>query len=169
MQLVPRDIPSGSLVSVVTQLGEKFEGVVYAVDHKVESIAIELGSDATKDYAIIPFSSITSFLVRQRISRAFNAPTIDALAIQRTEERSVLERKAEAEKIGPGVSVDGQAIFDALIKSLPCEWTAESITVMSTTVIRPPYTANDVAGGSEQQLTRVRKMLEEIRRKMKLA
>lgn len=71
-------------------------------------------------------------------------------------------------KIGVGVSKDGQDIFDALAKTMECRWHEQTIVVMESVLIQPPYRVEDCKGSDKNALTRVKKVLEGERRRLKL-
>ena len=69
--------------------------------------------------------------------------------------------------IGIGVSEHAQAVFDALERTMPCEWRGRAIHVYGGEVrVAPPYGTRDAAflegaAGNEMMLQRVRTVLDE--------
>ncbi|KAG0379312.1 hypothetical protein BGX24_000869 [Mortierella sp. AD032] len=88
--------------------------------------------------------------------------------IQQREQQAIREAQAAAARIGVGVSVIGQDIFNALHKTLPCRWHDLQIIVMDEVIISPPYeTENCKANASSSYvLARVKKVLEGERLRM---
>ena len=60
---------------------------------------------------------------------------------------------------------EAQEIFDCLSKTMPCTWDGTSIRVYRVS-IRSPYTANDCSGSDENELSRVKKVLDGERLKL---
>jgi hypothetical protein len=79
-----------------------------------------------------------------------------------------MERSARA--IGTDVTQEAQDIFDALAKTMPCEWRKQTIEVYSEIEVVPPYTLDDcrfIGGskGNEMMMDRAKTVLaEELKR-----
>jgi len=85
--------------------------------------------------------------------------------IRQRQAKAVDERKKEAAKIGSGVSTHAQTLFDALAKTLPCEWDKTSIIVMQSIRIDSPYGVQNVtnlkpSGDNDIAVNRVKLMVE---------
>ncbi|OSX79287.1 hypothetical protein BU14_0082s0052 [Porphyra umbilicalis] len=78
----------------------------------------------------------------------------------------------ERARVGVGVGADGQAVFDALAKTLPVSWQGTTITILDTLHLPPPYTPAALrpvsAGGAVDELARVRMVLTNERAKLDL-
>ena len=57
-------------------------------------------------------------------------PLVDEQRCRDREERAVRSAQLEAAKIGLGVTVQGQLVFDSLAKTLPCKWQDKTIVVL---------------------------------------
>ncbi|KAK9762852.1 hypothetical protein K7432_011000 [Basidiobolus ranarum] len=80
------------------------------------------------------------------------------------------ETQANIARIGVGVSQEGQDIFDALSKTLPCHWYKNQIIVLEEVSISPPYDVDNCKPLREQSssLNRVVRVLEGERRRLGL-
>ena len=82
---------------------------------------------------------------------------IDMEFVKKREEENVRLACERARRIGRGVSTKAQELFDALSKTLPCQWAGatgenvaedgkhSSIVVMDQVIVREPYTSSDCA------------------------
>ena len=64
-------------------------------------------------------------------------PAVDLQRSREREAKAVRQAEVEALKIGVGVSREGQQLFDALARTLPCRWDNQNIVVL-----------DEVGGGS---------------------
>ncbi|KAM0749708.1 hypothetical protein T439DRAFT_326585 [Meredithblackwellia eburnea MCA 4105] len=85
-------------------------------------------------------------------------------------ERAVQEDQRARARIGKGVTLEAQSLFDALGKTLPVRWHETQIIVMDEVLISAPYRPADVKGtkGSGERVERVRKVLEGERARLGL-
>lgn len=65
--------------------------------------------------------------------------------------------------IGKGVSEEAQDLFDALNKTLPCDWNGQTIIVgvvgQNEVIVTPPYTPESASGNDAKSLAHVRKVV----------
>jgi protein LSM12 len=79
-----------------------------------------------------------------------------------------MERSVRA--IGTDVTEEAQDIFDALAKTMPCEWRGETIEVYGEIQVVSPYSLDDCkfiggGNGNEMMMDRVKTVLgEELKR-----
>jgi hypothetical protein len=57
------------------------------------------------------------------------------------------------------VDAEAQAVFDALVRTLPCEWDGERIVVMHEVVVSSPYGVDDAIGDNEKLVTHVKQVV----------
>lgn len=62
-------------------------------------------------------------------------PIIDVKRGQEREERAIHAAELDKAKIGVNVTAEGQAVFDALCKTLPCRWQQKTIVVLDEVII----------------------------------
>ncbi|KAJ1896016.1 hypothetical protein LPJ66_004241 [Kickxella alabastrina] len=82
--------------------------------------------------------------------------------IEARKQRSILQARERAARIGVGVSDVAQSIFEALSRTLPCRWSQNKIVVLDEVVIESPYgveNCRELASGSFS-LQRVKKVLQ---------
>lgn len=95
-------------------------------------------------------------------------PTVAASISSDREARSIAAARAEAARVGVNVTEEGQRIFDALAKTLPCEWRGRDILVMAEVLIVPPYdlpACSQVVSNAEL-FDRLKKVLSAERQKL---
>ncbi|CAG8593564.1 5710_t:CDS:2 [Ambispora leptoticha] len=139
----------GLSIRVKTLTDEEYEGQIYAYDTKTNCV------NATSNDATNTTTSVF----------ATTFPSVSYVQMERIQAREMQayrETQAFLARIGVGVTVEAQEIFDALSKTLPVRWAEEKIVVLDEVVINPPYDlenckANSSASGS---LARVKKVLE---------
>jgi hypothetical protein len=98
-------------------------------------------------------------------------PTVSRIHVERLHTReqvAIKEMGAQLQKIGVGVTQEGQEIFDALSKTLPCRWHKETIVVLDEVLISPPYEIDSCKANasSSASLARVKKVLEGERKRL---
>ncbi|KAG9414332.1 protein with role in RNA processing [Aphanomyces cochlioides] len=157
----------GTWVQVKTSPdGLMIEGSIFTLDPMSGFLVLE-GVDKTH---MIQIESIESVTVDES-SR--ERPTAARSAVISEEELRKLEIKTreQAEKaiasIGKNVSPIGQAIFDALSKTMPCEWEEQNIRVMQV-VVSPPYDSSSCTGTNQAMLDRMKKVLDGVHRNLRL-
>ncbi|KAI5777635.1 anticodon-binding domain-containing protein [Geopyxis carbonaria] len=69
-------------------------------------------------------------------------------------------------RVGKGVTKEGQDIFDALSRTMPCRWHEKQIVVLDSVMITEPYGQADVKSNDQNAAKRVKKVLEGERRKL---
>jgi hypothetical protein len=91
-------------------------------------------------------------------------PCVDLARAKEREARALRQAQADLAKVGVGVTREAQALFDALAKTMPCEWVVGAgggagaggsaatppqhtgeIAVLDCVVVRPPYRPADCA------------------------
>ena len=81
------------------------------------------------------------------------------------EERALKKAQEDAEQINQKATMRGQTIFNALNKTMKCEWVekadVQAILVMGGVLVQPPYTPETMIGDKrdERLVERVRKVL----------
>lgn len=163
-------VPRGSIVSVVPVEGNAVEGTLYLYDAKSHVLLLELSQENGKDYVMFNVANIRSFTEVRKASgqMQMHFRKADPSVLSAKEEKNRSERKADSLKLGHGVSSEAQTIFDGIDKMHSCKWQQKTILVMDSVSINPPYTSNDVTGQPEQAVQRIRKVLEEVRKRLKL-
>ena len=92
-------------------------------------------------------------------------PAIDPAAMEAQERRADEYYANYKSMIGVGVTHEAQEVFDALSKTMPCQWADQKIQCYRVT-ISPPYTPSDCAGPDDNEVSRVKKVLEGERSKL---
>jgi len=101
-------------------------------------------------------------------------PPINHVHVERLQVREQLaikEMGAQLAKTGVGVTQEGQEIFDALSKTLPCRWHKDTIVVLDEVLISSPYDVDScrASTSSSASLARVKKVLEGERKRLAIA
>lgn len=98
-------------------------------------------------------------------------PAVDVKALERAEDEALTSHEERMSQLNSKASAEGQAIFDALHKTMPCSWVdTDSINVLNQVRIDAPYGAANCVSldGNEKSLERIVKVLEgEKRRRAK--
>lgn len=135
------DFPVGCAVSVVTQ-GEEVQGEVFAFDSASDTVLIHQQGST-------PFHSNLRFLKVAYLKSVQTGaspgrpvaplPTVDAQRCKDREVKALQAAQAEAAKTGVGVSNEAQQVFDALSKTMPCQWKQQNIVILNEVELSPPY------------------------------
>ncbi|KAG4305761.1 hypothetical protein PORY_000671 [Pneumocystis oryctolagi] len=88
---------------------------------------------------------------------------LEGLAAREQASRRAYE--AEMARWGVGVTQEGQRLFDALSRTLPCRWEKQSILVLDEVYIDPPYTVEACRAASKdaQSYQRVCRVVRGVR------
>ncbi|ORX59679.1 hypothetical protein DM01DRAFT_1333140 [Hesseltinella vesiculosa] len=182
----------GRRIKIKTSSDEEIEGLIYTFDRITNCIALDCSTGSrhsrkslafriikishikdivtvTSDEAAAPLqdpaiahtSKLTSYL-------PVNMVHLDRIVARENEAAKAMRQQAA--KIGVGVTKEGQDIFDALTKTLPCRWANDSIVVMDEVIITPPYDVDSCKANASAapSLARVKKVLEGERRRLKI-
>ncbi|KAG1707380.1 hypothetical protein DVH05_026571 [Phytophthora capsici] len=161
----------GAKVRVVTTGKETFEGVIFTVDPVANFLVLEEQDGAKTKTRIFQLAALQKVEVLEAAPAGLmlTLPAISEDELQRMEQRNKGVAERALASIGQGVSGEAQSIFDALNKTMPCEWEGSNIRVMGEVVIKPPYQPQNCVSANTQVLSRVKKVLEGEKSKLKKA
>ena len=120
------------------------------------------------NYHWLKCSSVRDIVVTAMASQNIENTTLPSISVGSIDE---VERKAVEffdsikANFGVGVSQDGQDIFDSLAKTMPCSWDKNVISCYRVR-IKAPYAVENCEGPDENELIRVKKVLEGERAKL---
>jgi hypothetical protein len=100
----------------------------------------------------------------QNIENA-SLPSISLSAVDEIDRRAVEYFSSMKANFGVGVSQEAQEIYDSLAKTMPCSWDGNVICCYRVR-IKAPYTVDSCEGSDENELVRVKKVLEGERAKL---
>lgn len=86
---------------------------------------------------------MTSF-TNTSISGTGNTASVDVLRARAEEDRGYRDRYVKYMQTGVGVTQAAQAIFNTLVKTLPCKWDHNVIVILDTVRLSPPYDVNSI-------------------------
>uniref|UniRef100_A0AAV1VJ89 AD domain-containing protein n=1 Tax=Peronospora matthiolae TaxID=2874970 RepID=A0AAV1VJ89_9STRA len=151
MELLHDHKAVGARVRVVTRFQEVFEGSIFALDPLAHFLVLEKNGAKSK-------------------TRILQLEILQSEAeLKRAEHRNKGVAERALASIGQGVSSEAQLIFDALNKTMPCEWEGANIRVMGEVRITPPYQVQNCVSANAQVLSRVKKVMEGEKSKLKKA
>ncbi|CAH0491595.1 unnamed protein product [Peronospora farinosa] len=161
----------GAKVSVLTNSQETFEGVIFTVDPVANFLVLEEQNGIKSKTRIFQLDALQKIQVLDPapVGLQLTLPAISEEDLLRAEQRNKGLAERALASIGQGVSGEAQAIFDALNKTMPCEWEGVNIRVMGEVVIKPPYQPQKCVSANTQVLSRVKKVLEGEKIKLKKA
>jgi len=157
----------GAPIKVVTTFGEELEGELYCYDVS--------GSNSFVLRRQLPNGSTSYKWVRSNVIREVQAlgpprpvdGTLPALDLKKLEERVEREANKFTNALGAGATEHAQAVFNAMARTLDCEWDKEDIMCLGVR-ISSPYVPESCAGGNDPvALERVQKGLQGELDKMK--
>ena len=163
----------GHTVSGATSTGEAFGGVVYTYDPGTGVCVLRTEGDITNTHDVFVVNTAGCSDVRSKAPSS--SPTTEALPVvdparsQRRLEANVKAAQTSAANIGVGVTRTAQDIFDALAKTLPCQWQGTAINVMDEVTIAAPYAVcQGMPNGDLRAVERVQKVLANEKAKLGL-
>ncbi|GAA94757.1 uncharacterized protein L969DRAFT_17480 [Mixia osmundae IAM 14324] len=165
------------------------EGVVWGFDASLGFVALEIAVKTTtaaqtgtandakqaKTYQLVRLDRIRSYELVQPTPSDFVPMIVQRFpqkVLVNREKAAVRAETVAAARVGPkGVTPLGQAIYDALAKTLPVRWHKTNIIVMDEILISPPYNPPDCRTsaddpGANGRLLRIQKVLEGERTKV---
>lgn len=155
----------GSILSIITTLGEEFQAQVIAFDRPSNLLilqdGVKSGAGSKRNIRLLKANCIKDFTFLGKgedpldVKKCF----LDLNTLQAREESAIRQAEAEAERIGVGVTPEAQSIFDALAKTLPVRWDKTTIVVMNDVRVSSPYLPESVTGGTPAANERVRKVI----------
>lgn len=161
----------GKHVSVELKDGATLRGFVHAQDSGAGLVCLELAPSA--EVALISTANVkaVSAVADLPEKRKWPVnPVVDVAHLQPEQHRIFKKWGAEFEHIGVGVTANAQAVFDALVKTLPCEWDKEDIVVLKSVRLAPPYDVKSISGeGEAGVIQRVKIILEHEAKAIKSA
>ncbi|KAA8902914.1 anticodon-binding domain-containing protein, partial [Sphaerosporella brunnea] len=165
----------GLRVKVTTILDDTITGTIYAYDPLTSTVTLLTASTPANQHDIrivkISFLKDVSVIGGAPQSKGFSAAEprigrVGAAPAGKTEAQLVAEEAKRLARIGKGVTKEGQDIFDALSRTMPCRWAEKQIVVLETVIIAEPYGISDVKGNDQKAVKRVKQVLEGERRKL---
>ncbi|KAL9548947.1 hypothetical protein MBANPS3_005439 [Mucor bainieri] len=170
----------GRAIKIKTASNEEVEGLVYTYDRTTNCLVIDYSSTSNTNtttqqqqqagrnlsFRIIKISHIKEII---SLGEGTNSNSRkDYLPVSQVQVDRLKSRESEAlkgfqsqvSKIGVGVTKEGQDIFNALSKTLPCRWSKDTIVVMDEILITPPYGVENCKANASSSalLARVKKV-----------
>uniref|UniRef100_A0AAV1UJL5 AD domain-containing protein n=1 Tax=Peronospora matthiolae TaxID=2874970 RepID=A0AAV1UJL5_9STRA len=171
MELLHDHKAVGARVRVVTRFQEVFEGSIFALDPLAHFLVLEEKNGAKSKTRILQLEILqkVEILSPAPAGLRLTLPRISEAELKRAEHRNKGVAERALASIGQGVSSEAQLIFDALNKTMPCEWEGANIRVMGEVRITPPYQVQNCVSANAQVLSRVKKVMEGEKSKLKKA
>ncbi|GAB4839842.1 hypothetical protein Ancab_020552 [Ancistrocladus abbreviatus] len=160
----------GSVLSIKTTLGEEFEGQVVAFDRLSNILVLQEGSKSgpRRNIRLLKANYIKELTFLRYGEDPLDPKScyLDLNCLQAREESAIRQAEMDAERIGVGVTTEAQNIFDALFKTMPVRWDKTVIVVMDEVRVNSPYLPECVTGGAPALNERVKKVLENERKRL---
>jgi len=166
-----------SSIKVTTILDDTITGQLYSYDPLTSTITLLTTANThygPQDIRILKISFLKDVSVLAPAlnpAKGFSAtePKIGRVnlgAIVAKENEAMREEQRRMMRVGKGVTKEGQDIFDALSRTMPCRWHEKQIVVLDSVLISEPYALADVKGNDQNAVKRVKTVLEGERRKL---
>eukprot|EP00904_Undaria_pinnatifida_P004365 jgi/Undpi1/1392/HiC_scaffold_11.g04784.m1 len=142
------ELTVGRRVRIRPKVGQIQEGVVYTHDAITNTITIKQDIANTKTHsAVMVFNrahvEIDVVPGADVVDDYVALPNISDRELERKEKKALHEAARAWAQINRAASNEGQAIFDLFTKTLECDWSGQSIIILSSVRIDPPYTARE--------------------------
>eukprot|EP00262_Sarcandra_glabra_P014666 TRINITY_DN4331_c0_g2_i1.p1 TRINITY_DN4331_c0_g2~~TRINITY_DN4331_c0_g2_i1.p1 ORF type:complete len:185 (-),score=28.07 TRINITY_DN4331_c0_g2_i1:512-1066(-) len=169
------DLAVGCHLAIKTTLGDEFEAHIITFDKPSNILVLQEGSSSSSspsartNVRLLKTTYIKEFKLLYKADQDpldIKKCYIDLTSVQSREELAIRQAEIEAERIGVGVTSDGQGIFDALSKTLPVRWDKTAIVVMNEVRVSSPYLPENVTGGTPAANERVKKVVEYERKRL---
>jgi len=94
-------------------------------------------------------------------------PAVDPAEHEKREKEAYEAMERAMEQLNPNASPEGQFIFDALARTLECNWKDNSILVLDQVCIDPPYEASTCHSldGDQNSLERIQKIVSGLKKR----
>eukprot|EP00903_Cladosiphon_okamuranus_P010148 g9609.t1 len=168
------EVTVGQRVTVRPKVGPSQEGVVYTQDTVTNTITIKQDIPNTRTHStILVFNrahvEIDVVPGAVAVDESVALPNISERELERKEQKALVERTKAWAQINQRASSEGQAIFDLFTKTLDCEWSDQSIVILGSVRIDPPYTDKYCRSldGDKPGLDRALLMLGKFRKQLK--
>jgi len=147
------------------------EGCVYTVDPVTKTVVLfssaAKGRASERDVRLIPAHAIrTIYVIADATGDDESAlvaalPPVDLRVCAKREADAFEAMELAMAQLNPSASPDGQAMFDALSKTMDCSWVENSINVLDQVRIDAPYGVGDVVSldGNVDSLARIKKVM----------
>lgn len=89
----------------------------------------------------------------------FTAVVVDLGRVKAEEDRLFRKRHLQYLEVGLGVTSSMHMIFDTLAKTLPCKWDDDTIVILDTVRLKPPYNIKSISGDGDTGVVRRVKMI----------
>ncbi|CAB1103939.1 unnamed protein product [Ectocarpus sp. CCAP 1310/34] len=163
----------GQRVKVRPKAGPAQEGVVYTHDALTNTITIKQDIPNTKTHSAILVYNRAHVQIdvvpgAPVVDDCMALPNISGRELDRKENKALQEATKAWAQINPGATNEGQAIFDLFTKTLDCSWSDQSIVILESVRIDPPYTADNCRSldGDKPGLDRALLMLGKFRNQL---
>ncbi|CCX10924.1 anticodon-binding domain-containing protein [Pyronema domesticum] len=169
--LAALDWALGLSVKLTTILDDTITGTVYAYDPITSTVTLITSAttgSGPHDIRMIKVSFLKDVAVTGAAPAGVKFSTAEPRIgkVSAASLAAALAEQKRAATLGKGVTKDGQDIFDALHRTMPCRWHEKTIVVLDSVMIAEPYALTDVKGNDQNAVKRVKKVLEGERRKL---
>eukprot|EP01064_Diplonema_japonicum_P011711 TRINITY_DN1915_c4_g3_i1.p1 TRINITY_DN1915_c4_g3~~TRINITY_DN1915_c4_g3_i1.p1 ORF type:complete len:212 (+),score=30.04 TRINITY_DN1915_c4_g3_i1:70-636(+) len=167
----------GKKVSVKTNNGESFEGVIYAFDQKQNCLALfEPGSQTNKSrqtFKMLNTSYVTSVTpvadsTETYLNEQFRKGDLPKINTEKIQERARAAREKREYSMGADVTIEAQDVFDAIERTLKCSWDGSTIVILDVVELKAPYKPEDLKAKEDGSTNkRAANTLEQIKKILK--
>jgi hypothetical protein len=157
----------GKVVKVKIGEADEAQGDLYSYDAASHTLALNVPTESgsnLKHWVLVPGQHVHSIGAVEDAKTA-NVEGDDEMDLtmesaRKREKKSLDKALEDARHVNTSVDNQTQNIYNALRKTMPCEWSGNDIVVMGLVTIRGPrYVADTCEGADESSLSRVRKVV----------
>ena len=158
----------GVKVQVTTASGESIIGTIFTFDSNCNCVVIEeeIPNTTEKNIRILKASFLSEIKVVGVPEKGIGdkalekLPYVEVAQIREREGRALEDAHKKSGHFNPNVTPEVQAVFDSLVKTMPCVWVDHDVIQVNKVVyVTPPYNADSCTGSDSTALTRVQKVL----------
>ena len=153
-------------------------GAVYTVDPVTGTVvlfsAAANGRREARDVRLVPAHAVAGVKVvadaspRDAEALVQPLPAVDLKLCAKREAEAFEAMETAMAQLNPNATPEGQAMFDALSKTMDCSWVDDSINVLDQVRVDAPYGVDDCVSldGNTDSLARIRKVMQGSLKKM---